>query len=42
MRNDRTECILCEDECESVVHVLWVCPAYKVKNEWFIVKLRAI
>ena len=22
-RNGRTECILCGDECESVVHVLW-------------------
>ena len=41
-RNDRTECILCGDECESVVHVSWECPAYKDKREGFMVKLRAI
>ena len=28
-RNGRTECVLCGDECENVVHVLWECPAYK-------------
>ena len=32
-RNGRTEHILCGDECESVVHVLWDCPAYKGKRE---------
>ena len=21
------ECLLCDDECESVSHVLWECPA---------------
>ena len=26
-RNGRTECILCGDKCESVVHVSWECPA---------------
>ena len=31
-RNGRTECILLGDECESVVHVLWECPVYKVKR----------
>ena len=41
-RNGRTECILCGDECESVVHVLWGCPAYKNKREGFMVNLRAI
>ena len=30
-RNGRTECVLCGDECESVVHVSCECPAYKVK-----------
>ena len=34
-----TGCIVCGDECESVVHVLWECPAHK---EEFVVKLRAI
>ena len=28
--NGMTACILCGDKCESVVHVLWECPAYKV------------
>ena len=41
-RNGRTECILCGDECESVVHVLWEFPAYKDNREGFMVKLRAI
>ena len=33
---------MCGDECESVVHVLWECPAYKDKREGFMVKLRTI
>ena len=33
---------MCGDECESVIHVLWECLAYKVKREGFMVKLRAI
>jgi len=37
-RNGRTECTLCDDECESVVHVLCECPVYK---DGFLVKLRA-
>ena len=37
-RSGRTECVLCGDECESVVHVLWECPAYKEK---FMIKLRS-
>ena len=41
-RNGRTECILCGDECESVVHVLWECPVYKDKRKGFMVKRRAI
>ena len=24
------ECLLCDDECERVSHVLWECPAYLV------------
>ena len=28
-------------ECESVVHVLWECPAYKDSRAEFMVKLRA-
>ena len=40
-RNSRTECVLCGDECESVVHVLWECPAYKDSREEFMIKLRS-
>ena len=32
-RNGTTECVLYGDECESVVHVLWECPAYKDSRE---------
>ena len=41
-RNGRTECVLCGDEWESVVHVLWECPAYKDSREEFMIKLRSI
>ena len=40
-RNGRTECVLCGDERENVVHVLWECPAYKDSREEFLAKLRA-
>ena len=40
-RNGVTECTLCGEECESVVHVLWECPVYKDSREEFMVKLRA-
>ena len=26
-REGMKECLLCDDECESVSHVLWKCPA---------------
>ena len=31
----------CGDECESVVHVLWECPAYKDSRKEFMIKLRS-
>ena len=40
-RNGRTERVLCGDECESVVHVLGECPAYKDSREDFMIKLRS-
>ncbi len=40
-RNGRTECVLCGNEWESVVHVLWECPAYKDSREEFMIKLRS-
>ena len=27
-RERKVECTLCSVKCESVVHVLWECPAY--------------
>ena len=27
-REGKVECTLCGAKCESVVHVLWECPAY--------------
>ena len=29
-REGMKECLLCGDECESVSHVLWECPAYNI------------
>ena len=34
-------CVLCGDECKSVVHVLWECPAYKDSKEEFMINLRS-
>ena len=28
-REGMKECLLCDDVCESVSHVLWECPAYR-------------
>ena len=41
-RNGKTECILCGDKCESVVYVLWECPAYKDNSQRRVYGLRAI
>ena len=29
-RNGRTKCVLCGNECESVVHALWECPITRI------------
>ena len=34
------ECLLCGDECESVSHVLWECPAYNICRSDFTAKLQ--
>ena len=34
-KNDDRKCKLCGDECESVVHVLWECPAYDTIRDTF-------
>ena len=38
-REGRTQCMLCDDECESVAHVLWDCPAYVNIRRSFMEKL---
>ena len=39
-REGRKECLLCGDECESVSHVLWECPAYNICRSDFTAKLQ--
>ena len=34
-RNDNRLCMLCGDECESVLHVLWECPVHDDIRESF-------
>ena len=38
-REGRSQCALCGDECESVAHVLWDCPAYEMIRISFMEKL---
>ena len=38
-REGRSQCTLCGDECESVAHVLWDCPAYSSIRISFMEKL---
>ena len=38
-REGKVECILCGPECESVMHVLWECPAYSSCRLEFLEKL---
>ena len=34
-REGRKICLLCDNECESVSHVLWYCPVYNtLKNDF--------
>ena len=39
-REGKVECTLCGAECESVVHVLWECPAYSNCRLMFLKKLQ--
>ena len=41
-REGKIECSLCGAECESVVHVLWECPAYSSSRLIFLEKLQGI
>ena len=35
----RSQCMLCDDECESVTHVLWDCSAYNMIRKSFMEEL---
>ena len=39
-REGKKECLFCGDECESVSHVLWECPAYNICRSDFTAKLQ--
>ena len=41
-REGRKECLLCDDECESVSHVLWDCPVYNILRNDFLCKLQEL
>ena len=41
-REGKVECTLCGAECESVVHVLWECPAYSNCRLAFLKKLQEL
>ena len=41
-REGKVECTLCGAECESVVHVLWECPAYSNCTLTFLKKLQEL
>ena len=41
-REGRRECLLCDDECESVSHVLWDCPVYNTLRNDFMCKLQKV
>ena len=41
-REGRKECLLCDDECESVSHVLWDCLVYNTLRNDFLCKLQEL
>ena len=41
-REGRKECLLCDDECESVSHVLWDCLVYNTLRNDFVCKLQEL
>ena len=41
-REGRKEFLLCDDECESVSHVLWDCPVYNTLRNDFMCKLQEL
>ena len=41
-RKGKTECYLCENECENVSHVLWECSAYSSTRTSFMKKFQEL
>ena len=41
-REGKIECSICGAEYESVVHVLWECPAYSLYREGFRAKFKGL
>ena len=41
-RERRKECLLCDDECESISHVLWDCSVYSTLRNNFTCKLQEL
>ena len=41
-REGKKECLLCDDECESVSHVLWDCLVYNTLRNDFLCKLQEL
>ena len=41
-RKGKVECTLCGAECESVVYVLWECPAYSNCRLMFVEKFQEL
>ena len=41
-REGKVECSICGAECESVIHVLWECPAYSSCREAFKAKVKEL
>ena len=41
-REGRKECLLCDDECESISDVLWDCPVYNTLRKDFMCKLQEL
>ena len=41
-REGRKECLLCDDECESVIYALWDCPVYNTLRNDVLCKLQEL
>ena len=41
-KEGRKECLLCDNECESVSYVFWECPVYSTLRNDFMCKLQEL